>query len=176
MFEKKFIGGLVSLVILIASAVQVSAGDNLPIFNYKGSVKRYDEVQQKVVTATYNAYLVIDDVTGAATAVWFNGTGSAKWFWVDVDVPVFFDLLDTKGNALFIYGDSDFGFGKATFRNGVYSSVSVTGSIADTEYSETGTFSFKYNSTLSKKAVTSGMDAVDVAVADLIAKKYVEDL
>ncbi len=173
MFAKTFIIGIVSLGALIASTTQVSAGDGLPIFSYKGTVKRYDDVNLKTVSYTYNAYMVIDDVSGTATIVWFGGTGSAKWYWVDDSMPVEVALLDAKGNAYFVYGDSDFGFGKMTFKSGAYSSVSISGNIADTVYGEAGTFSFRYNSTLTKKGITTGADALDVAIADLVAKKYV---
>lgn len=176
MFAKKFIVGMVSLVILIASAVQVSAGDNLPIFTYKGIVKRYDDDLKKVVSYTYNAYMVIGDSATGTTAVWFGVTGKEKWFWVDDGVPVTLDLLDDKGTAFFAYSDTDIGFGKVTLKNGAISAVSVTGSIADTVYGETGTFALKYNSSLSANAVKSGTDAVDAVVAYLIAQKYVEDL
>lgn len=177
MSAKKVIVGMVSWVMLMVVALQVSASDNLPIFSYKGTVKYYAADQQKVMPYTYNAYIVINSDTNVATAVWYGGTGTAKWFWVDTEAPVIFQRLDSKGNVYFAFSYTDVGFGKVTTNrtDGAILSASVTGNIADTENNETGTFSVKYNSSLTKKAMTGGMNARDQVIAEMIAKQYIQE-
>ena len=120
---------------------------------------------------------MINSDTNVATAVWYGGTGTAKWFWVDTEAPVIFQRLDSKGNVYFAFSYTDVGFGKVTTNrtDGAILSASVTGNIADTENNETGTFSVKYNSSLTKKAITGGMNARDQVIAEMIAKQYIQE-
>lgn len=147
--------------------------DGLPIFEYKGTVKYYDEDLVKVASWKYQGYIIFDeDVT---YAVWYGGTGTDKWYNVVLDSYGELMLLDEKGNAEFMFGNSDIGYGKMTFnkKDGSLSSSSITGTIADFDWQETGTFTLRYNSTLTKKAISTNMTALDRVIADLIAKKYV---
>jgi len=176
MRTQKVIAAMVSLAMFVVSAVQVLANDKLPIFSYKGTVKYYAEGQQKVSPYTYDAYIVVNSNTNIGAAVWYGGTGTGKWFWVDTEAPVNFERLDNKGNVYFTFGYTDVGFGKITTNrtDGVILTASVTGTIADPENRETGTFSVRYNSSLTKKAIASGINALDQVIAELAAKQYIQ--
>lgn len=169
----KIISLAVVQLALLIPCVFGQGADGLPIFEYKGTVKYYDEDLGKLAPDTYQIYMIFDEE--ASYGVWYGGTGSYKWFFVDMDLSADLYSLDEKGNIAFMFGGTDFGFGKITFnkKDGSISSSSATGTIADLDLFETGTFSLRYNSTLTKKAITSNMTALDRVIADLIAKKYV---
>lgn len=174
MNAKKVILGTVLLGVFIASAVQVLASDNFPIFNYKKTVKGYDEAQDRVVSHTYNAYIVVDRGTGLSPVVWYWGTGAGKVYWVEYDVPLRLKCMDVNGTALLTAFESNVGFGKIKISSidSAIVSCSIIGTMTSFEPAETGTFSFKYNNALTKKAMAGGLDALDQVIADLTAKHY----
>ena len=147
--------------------------DYLPIFEYKGTYKAYDPDLFKIVSGKYAAYFVYNG--SSSYEVWYWASGKNKWYEVYKNSPINITLLDDIGNIEFTYGVSDLGFGKMTRSaiNGSMMSCSATGTIADFDSEETGTFSLRYNGTLTKKAISQNISALTVVITDLIAKKYV---
>ncbi len=147
--------------------------DRLPIFEYKGTYKYYNDTLLKTATGKYQAYLILDD--DVTYAVWYGTSGTLKWYTISTTTSVDLYQLDDIGNILFLYGNSDLGFGKVTYSrtDGSLVSCSATGTISDFSSIETGTFSLRYNSSLTKKAISQNISALDAVVANLIAKKYV---
>ncbi len=151
--------------------------DSFPIFDFKASVKIYDEAQLKVVSFTVQSYFVAHE--GLTCEVFYGGTGSGKWYSIYSPSAdwAYIRVLDEKGNASFGFDDRKvFGYGKMTFNKttGSMSSCSIMGTITDLD-DQTGTFTLKYNSTLTNKAITSNLSSLDMVVASLTAKGYVLD-
>lgn len=147
--------------------------DRLPIFEYKGSYKYYDDSLLKTATGKYQAYLILDD--DITYTVWYGTLGTLKWYTISSTTAVDLYQLDDIGNVLFLYGSSDLGFGKVTYSrtDGSLLSCSASGTISDFNSIETGTFSLRYNSSLTKKAISQNISSLDAVIANLIAKKYV---
>jgi len=174
---KLIFGAVTMLGLMISASVVHAAGDGLPVFDYKAIVKYYDSESKKTLPLTYQAYLIIN-TNGTSSSVWYWGTTTAtkQYYVVANDSSIGFQALDSSGNAYFSYGYSDMGFGKQTLnkKDGSYTSVSISGSTVDWSSYQYGTFTLKYDSSLTKKAIALGTNALDEVIINLTAKKYTE--